>query len=180
MKQIVISNAKLHQPTVRGSPGGRAPTSTKFAFSLLDSIGFIAGVVVATWVGAAAHRWMWTEAQLLNYRSTMQALATTVRATQFRAHAQDRTFELRVDASSRRFQLITVMQQPGGSIERVERTIWLPEGLQISEAPEALRALPTGRLSSASIVVLAPAYNRLFRLRTSETEGVELHEEPSL
>ena len=131
-------------------------------------------------VGVSAHRWMWEQAQLLSYRAAMQDLTTTVRASQFKAFAQQRMFMLRVDAPRGQFQLVSMAQRPGELIEHVERTMWLPDGLEISEAPTILRVFPSGGLASSSIVVVAPAHNLQFHLQTSETGEVQLHEESTL
>jgi hypothetical protein len=58
--------------------------------------------------------------------------------------------------------------------------VWLPTGLEITEAPEALVALPSGELSTGSIIVSAPAYHRIFRLDADPRGVVRLHEEPIL
>jgi hypothetical protein len=87
--------------------------------------------------------------------------------------------QLRVDVSQGAFHLSTT-QGKFKSYETIERTLWLPKGLEISEAPTVLTALPTGRLSAGSIVIIAPVYNRLFRLTTAERGLVHLDEEPTL
>ncbi len=140
----------------------------------------LASIAVVGRLGMSAHQWMWEHVQLSSYRATMRDVATTLQATQLKAMAQRRTFELRIDASQHRVQLVSVVAKPGALLERVERTIWLPDGLEISEAPRVLRVGPLRGFSPSSIVIVAPAHNRLFRLQTSETGYVEWHEEPTL
>ncbi len=150
------------------------------AFSLLEGLALLASVVVAGRLGVSAHQWMWERAQLSNYRATMQDIATTLRATHVKTVAQHQIFELRVDPSERQLQFLVMSKRPRDRVERIERTIWLPDGLEIRDAPRAFRASPTGRLFSATILVLAPAYNRTFRLQTTEAGEVQLYEESTL
>ena len=139
----------------------------------------IVGVGLAILLGASVHRWLWAQAEFLSYRSTMRDLTSAVRAMRFQALAKRRTFQLRVDASQGMFQLASI-EGKASPYEVVERTIWLPKGLQISDAPTTLAIQPSGQLPSASIVVVAPSYNRFFRLTMDEKGLVQLDEESTL
>ena len=112
-----------------------------------------------------------------SYRTTVQELSDTMRAMRSRAVTQGQGFQLRIDASR---GALYVASLRGGAhpYDRIERTIWLPEGLRISEAPGAVTVSPTGRMSPATLVIAAPAYQRSFRLTTDAQGLVYLHEEP--
>ena len=138
-----------------------------------------ASVLLVIQIGALANQWMWKQAELLSYRSTMQDLTSTIRAMRFRALARQRTFELRIDAARGGLQVVAIQQKRGGYIQTVERTIWLPKGLEITEAPTLVTSLPTGALSTGSILVTAPSYQRAFRVTTDPTGEVRLDEEPT-
>ena len=79
-----------------------------------------------------------------------------------------------------RFQLVEIHQALGGAIATVERTLWLPDGLQISEAPAVVKRLPTGRFPETSIVLTAPAFQRVFRITSSHDGRVRCDEESLL
>ena len=147
------------------------------AFTVSETAILLASLVVVSLLGSSLHRWLWAQAELMRYRATMQDLANTVRAIQFQTPDRRRRLELRVDVSRRRLQVVEVQQTPRGPIEAVRQTMWLPEGLEITDAPAVVSPLSKGR---ASIVVLAPAYNRVFQLTTSRSDGVQLHEEQTL
>ena len=130
-------------------------------------------------VGVGGVRWFHREAQLQQFRTTLQNLAYTVQTLQPRAVARHRPMILRIDATRGVFQL-TLLQGGQRSYETVEQTLWLPKGLEITEAPASLTVLPAGHLAATTIVVVAPAYNRLFRVTTTARGLVRLDEEPSL
>ena len=130
--------------------------------------------------GVWAYRTGQREAELSRYRSAMQELSSTIRAMRPQAAAKRRPIQLSLDASHGTFQLVSIRRASRRSYETVERTLWLPEGLQITDGPPTLTALPNGRLSPATIVVLAPAYQRLFRLTIRASGAVQLDEEPTL
>lgn len=136
-------------------------------------------LVVVTWLGASAHRQLWNATEFLRYRSTVQELTTTVRSMRAHAIAQRRVVELRIDASRGCFRLASIQERPD-PYEMVERTIWLPAGLEINDAPRVLTVPPSGRLPAVSIVIAAPSYHRLFRLTTDENGRVQLDEESAL
>ena len=119
------------------------------------------------------------ETRLLRYRALMESLTGTVRTMRSRAMAEQQIVELRIDASQGVFQL-AVVQQGKRPYEALEQTLWLPEGLQISDAPSVVSAFPTGQLSEAVIVVTAPSYHRRFRLMISQLGMVRLFEETML
>ena len=147
--------------------------------SLTEGLVLMVGLICIGEIGFAAHRWLWHAAELFSYRATMVELTQTLQAMPSRAATQRRTIQLRVDAPHGAFELAAIEDRPT-PYEMVERTIWLPNGLHISDAPTTLTALPTGQLSSGSIVVTAPSYNRLFRVTTNEHGRVQLHEESML
>ena len=147
------------------------------AFTLVESAVLLASLIVVSVIGSSIHRWMWSQAELMRYRAAMQDVTDAVRAVQFQASDRHRRLELRVDASQRCLQVVEVQRTWGRLIETVRRTVWLPKGLEIADAPTVLGSPSDGR---ASIVVLAPAYNRMFQLTTSRSGGVQLHEEQTL
>lgn len=140
----------------------------------------LGSVLLITSVGALAHRWMWRQAELVRYRCATQELARIVSVLQQGTAPRHRTYELRVDAPRGRFQLVAVHQTPSGEIATVERTLWLPEGLQISEAPTVMSPLPTGKLPEASVTLTAPSFQRVFRVTSSHNGRVRCDEEPIL
>ncbi|GEM_PF-6188913 len=112
-------------------------------------------------------------ATFLQYRSAMADVAGTLRTMRLVAMHSQRTYAVRLDPVLRRVQVVWL--RPGAG-EQVVRTIWLPEGLTIREAPAQVLITPTA-VEPASIVIDAPRYERAFRLHTGE--AVDLHEEPS-
>ena len=117
-------------------------------------------------------------ADLIRYRSTMQDLAAQVRAMPSRSENEGRQYLLRIDGPSGVLQVVTREVLPAPA-ERIDRTIWLPRGLAILEAPEELGVQSDGSLPSASILLDAPGVQRTFRLTTHPRSIVQLHEEPS-
>lgn len=111
------------------------------------------------------------------YRSMMQDLSDEVRAMRSRAVVQHQSFQLRIDPL---LGALYVASLRGGAhpYDRIERTIWLPAGLHISAAPGTVTVSPTGRMSPATLVIAAPAYQRSFRLITDPQGLVHLYEEP--
>ena len=151
------------------------------ASHVLRAIALAALLVLAWLSGVSVHRTLQREAELSRYRSVIQGLTSTVRAMRSQAAAKRCPIQLSIDASHGAFQLVAIRRgSHHRSYETVERTLWLPEGLQISDGPSTLTALPNGRLSPATIVVTAPAYQRLFRLTTQTSGVVQLDEEPTL
>jgi len=150
----------------------------RWAFTLTETVILVASIGLVSLIGARAHRWMWSQAELWRYRMTMQEVASTVRHMRLRAVNARRTLTMRIDVRARRLQLIAVDTAPLMQ-ESVERTIWLPAGLDIMQAPDHVTASPTGVLSPVSIVVEAPAFQREFQLQASPLGVVHLHEEPS-
>src|SRR3989338_5976346 len=150
----------------------------KRAFTLVETVILIASISLVSLIGAGAHRWMWSHAELWGYRLTMQDVASSVRQMRYRALHAKRTVALRIDAATRRLQFVTV-DAPPVEQESVVRTIWLPPGLAIMQAPVLLTASPSGAMPRTSIVIEAPAFQREFQLRTSPSGTVHLHEEPS-
>ena len=143
-------------------------------------VALVALLVFVGFSGVWAYRMTQKEAELARFRSAMQELTSTVRAMRAQASAKRRTVQLHIDASHGAFQVISIRRGPHRLDETLEQTLWLPDGLQISDGPPTLTALPNGRLSPATIVVTAPAYQRLFRLTTRASGVVQLDEEPTL
>lgn len=135
-------------------------------------------VGLAGWLLSAALYQACAQTGLADYRSAMRDLVSTLRVMQSRALLARRTVQLRIDASRGVLQLAAV--QGRAPYETLERTMWLPKALEISEAPPVLTALPGGELVPASIIVTAPSHNRRFRLTINEAGRVELYEEPTL
>ena len=150
----------------------------KRSFTLLETVVFLLSIAVISLVGAAAHRWMWEQAKLWSYRCAVQEIATTMRQMRFRAVHAKRTFAMRIDAAAKRLQWVAMDTKPVVQ-ESLERTIWLPDGLEIAQAPARLTVLPTGELPATSILLEAPVFQRLFRVRTGPGGIVQLNEEPS-
>ena len=136
-------------------------------------------LTIAAWLGFIVLPQLHGQMELMEYRSTMQDLTGMVQAMPSRAAAQQRVMQLRVDAPHGAFHLAVTQGKPT-PYETIVRSFWLPKGLEISEAPSVVTALPTGGFSAVSIVVTAPFYNRLFRLTTTTQGLVHLHEEPTL
>ena len=148
------------------------------SFTLFETVILVASLGLVSLIGARAHRWMWSQAKLWRYRMTVQEVATTVQAMRLRALNARRTLTMRIDAPARRLQLMTVDAGPLRQ-ESVERTIWLPAGLEILQAPDHVTASPAGVLSPVSMVLEAPAFQRAFQLQADPSGAVSLHEEPS-
>jgi len=148
------------------------------SFTLFETVILVASLGLVSLIGARAHRWLWSQAELWRYRMSVQEVATTVQSMRLRAVNARRTLTMRIDASARRLQLLAVDADPLMQ-ESVERTIWLPAGLEILQAPDHVTASPAGVLSPVSIVIEAPAFQREFQLQANPSGVVHLHEEPS-
>jgi hypothetical protein len=148
------------------------------SFTLVETVVLVLSLVAVSAIGNAAHRWMWSRAQLWGYRLTMQEVASTLRQMRVRAVNAHRTFTMRIDAAARRLQLLAA-EESSMTPESVVRTIWLPKGLEILQAPPQLSASPSGAMPPVSIIVEAPAFQRAFQVQTSPSGAVRLHEEPS-
>ena len=127
-------------------------------------------------IAAGGARWLYRASELQRFRATLQSLTGTIRSLQPRAVAKHRPMLLRIDALHGVFQ-VTSLQGGRRAYETVEAIVRLPQGLEISETPASLTALPAGPLTPATIVITAPAYNRLFRLTTTPAGVVRLDEE---
>ena len=137
------------------------------------------GLLLVCGVGLSTSRGSGGVRELLQYRSTMQELMETLRTMRVRASATRQWVQLHVDAARGVFQL-TTLREESNPFEVVERTIWLPPGLQVSSAPATVQAPPTGGVSPTVILVEAPTYQRLFRLTMDAAGAVSLHEDPAL
>jgi hypothetical protein len=166
-----------HTPPLLGLPEGAG--SSQAGPRLQRLAGSAVAILLIIAMTVQLNRWMQQEGELVRYRAIMRELALTLHAMPSRARVVGDTILLRVDAPRGLFQFSTLRTTPR-YYETVERTIWLPEGLQVIESPAALTVLPTGPLSAASILVAAPAHDRLFRLLTTTQGAVQLHEEPTL
>lgn len=115
---------------------------------------------------------------LSEYRGSVNDLANTLRAMRAKAVSQRQPMELRIDKAH---AALTLSSFSSGSLgyRALESTLWLPEGLEISKAPLSIAAQPNGSLTPAEIVITVPALQRLFRLTTTLSGAVGLHEEPT-
>ncbi len=168
-----------HPPLVRSAAMGRRPQPSRLS-ALAELLRQVAAALlilaVAGVVGGSVHRQLWEAAQLNDYRSTIREVCDAVRLMRWRSASGHRMLELYIDAPRRSFQVVTFE----GQSQVVERTIWLPAGLEILEAPERLATDRAGRLPEASIVLSAPSQNRLFRVTTTGRGFVQCHEESIL
>ena len=157
----------------------RTPNSRRRAFSLVEIMVLAGSIMLVTQIGVSAHRWMWHQAELVRYRSAMQDVTDTIRAMRVRSLTKRQITQLRIDASRGGLQVVAIQGRWGGHIETVERTLWLPHGLEISDAPAVVTSQPSGALSDASIIVMAPLYQRAFRVTIDHAGQVRLDEEPT-
>jgi hypothetical protein len=127
-------------------------------------------------VGSSVQRQLWEAAQLATYRSSMRELCEVIRTMRWQTTSGRRTLELHSAPERRSFQLVAV----DGRGRSVQRTIWLPEGLEILESTQRVVARPGGRLTPGAIVVSIPSHHRLFRLTITGRGFVECHEEQVL
>lgn len=179
------SHRLAHQPAGAGLAGaallpvpsllpGRA--AARWALQLG---GLAGGILLACTLALRVDSSVQHELHRLRHRAALHELTNLVWTMPAMATARRKPLEIRVDRAAGAVHLI-VLHGGWRHLETVEQTIWLPEGLQVVEAPPSLTVLPTGPLSAATIVVVAPSYNRLFRLTTT-TEGlVRLDEEPTI
>ena len=119
------------------------------------------------------------QGQLVCYRSVLHTLSDAIRTLAWRTPTRHQRVELRIDRRQRSFTMVVVAVNPH-SVDTVEETIWLPEGLEILDAPGAITASADGELPPTTIIVAAPVQNRLFRMVTTISGGVQLHEESTL
>ena len=148
------------------------------AFSLIELTVLLATVVGVTALGASLHRQMWEAAQLVDCRVAVDGLAASIRVMPALARARQRRVSLSIDAARGMVQLLAIAEYPT-PYRQLIRTLWLPERFQIAEAPQTLTVSPIGRMSAASIVILAPSCSRLFRIVATETGHVQIREEPT-
>ena len=145
------------------------------AFSLVEIVMVIG---IAGLFGSMALPRMRPTMELIRYRSAMQQVAAEIRVMRFRAINEQRTFTLRIDRSSRRLQLVAMDLEPTPR-ERIEHTIWLPEGLDLIEVPDRLTVFPSGAMAPASLLAEATQFGRIFRLTVSASGIVQFSEEHS-
>ena len=146
----------------------------------IRAVAMATGLLLAGPAGVSTYQRMRQETELAGYRATIQELANAVRSMRTRALATRRQELLRIDASRGVFSVSVVRRQGLHGYERLEETIWLPAGLEVIEAPAVVSAAPNGKLSSASIVIDAPAFHKLFSLTMDDRAGVHLSEESLL
>lgn len=148
--------------------------------SVVESVALVASLVLVTGVSAKAHRWMLQAAELHRYRSAMQDITSAVRAMPSKARAQGRTMRLQIETAQRAFRFASLETGPR-PYQRIEHTVWLPEGLVVSDVPDrTLSADPKGKCSAFSFAVSAPAHRRTFRVSVDAAGIVQLDEEPAL
>lgn len=162
-----IAENRESEPSLSPFPSSLAP-SWRRAFSIAEVVVAVGLISLLGSLGLQRR----PPATFLQYRSAMADVAGTLRTMRLVAMHSRRTYAVRLDAALRRVQVVWL--RPGAG-EQVVRTIWLPEGLAIREAPAQVLITPTA-VEPASIVIDAPRYERAFRLHTGE--AVDLHEEP--
>lgn len=128
--------------------------------------------------GLSLYRQAAVDSDLTEYRIGLRDVANTIRAMRAKAVSENHPFELRIDQKQRSFTVASLSSSSPDYVS-VERVVWLPEGLEISEAPLWITAESSGLVTPASIVIAAPAFRRLFRLKTHLGGIVEFHEEPT-
>ena len=119
-----------------------------------------------------------SEAELMRYRATLQKIVTLLRIMPTMAAARRQPFQVKVDEARGAVHLVALQAGGPRSLETVEETIWLPRGLDIHSSADPLIAWPGGQRSNGSLTLAAPAYNRIFRVRT-DAQGVQLQEAPA-
>ncbi len=147
---------------------------------VIEAAIFLSGLLVAGYLGLSLHRWLWTQAELKTCRVAMDQVAGSIQAMRLRALATRQPAQLRIDAARRQLQVVMLRGRPGDETVSLEHLWWLPEHVEISEAPSMVTAQPNGTLSASTIVVIIPAYQRLFRVTTSTNGRVTLDEESLL
>ncbi len=163
-------------PRYGGAGETKHPVRLKRAFGLIEMIVLVS---VMGWVTSFSAFRAYTTTQWADYRMTMQEVAGLLRTMPSHAWAQQQPVSLLIDQAQHAFR-IAIKHPAPQDYDVVERTIWLPEGLRISEAPDVITALPAGALSTGDILIIAPAYSRLFRLTTTARGVVQLDEESIL
>ncbi len=178
-----VVNIKRHKPNPArraGSMLSLRPSSLAVWYEiirrvLLAAIGLTVCSVIAI-ESVSMYRQGHTEQALSEYRMVIYDFANTVRAMRTKAIAQGQPYELRIDPA-RRTLSVSSLSRGSSDYAALDRTIWLPEGLEISEAPLWITAHSNGALTPGSIVITAPVFRRLFRLMISHRGVVELYEE---
>ena len=150
-------------------------TRMRKAFSLLEVVVVIG---LASLLSSIAMSRAKPTMELFRYRFVMQQVAGELEAMKFRSRNEGRMFIMRIDDAGGMLQVVAVDTGPTQG-SRIQRTIWLPEGLDITKAPEQLVAPSTGQMPEASIEVEAEAFQRIFRLTTHPTGLIELREDLS-
>jgi Tfp pilus assembly protein FimT len=151
------------------------PHATRRAFSAVELLLVIG---LASLVSSVAFSRAKPTLELFQYRSLMQQLAAELQTMKFRSRNEGRTFIMRIDRASGMVQVVAEDRAAVPAVH-VQRTMWLPEGLSIIQAPKQVLATPFGHLQSTAIVVEAEAFQRIFRLTTTPAGVVDLNEEPS-
>ena len=168
--------AYVRRLRIGGAGAAKRPDHFKRAFGLIELIVLVS---VMGWMTSFSAFHAYTTTQWADYRITMQEVAGLLRAMPSHAWAHQHPVSLHIDQTRHAFRFAVKHSAPQ-DYDVIERTIWLPEGLRISEAPAAITALPTGALSTGDIVIIAPAYSRLFRVTTTARGVVQLDEESIL
>ena len=118
-------------------------------------------------------------AALLRDRCAVQQITELVRVMRAQAMATRRTIQVHIDAERGAFRLSS-LQASSNPYEIFEHTVWLPAGLEVSEAPAILTALPSGEVTAGSIILTAPSHNTRFHLTLYERGAVQVNEESIL
>ncbi len=136
-------------------------------------------LLIAVWLGTWLLPTLSGTREMASYQATVHDLGAMIRTLRPRALAQHRIVRLRVDSQRRAFQVVSALDTTG-AYEQVEQTLWLPKGLQVSEAPSVVSVSSNGKLAAASIIIAAPDYNRIFRVMVDANGFVRIAEESML
>lgn len=148
--------------------------------TLLESAVLLVSLVLVTGVSATVHRRLLDTVELQRYRSAMRDVVRAVGAMPSKARVQGRAMRLQIETEQRAFRFASLEEGPK-PYQRIEQTIWLPDGLVVSDVPDrSLAADARGQCSAYSFVVVAPAHHRMFRVTVDDAGIVQLDEASSL
>jgi len=116
--------------------------------------------------------------KLMQYRSSMRQVAGELRVMRYRAINEKSTFSLRVDPVLGRVQMVSIHPDPTPS-EKIESTFWMPEGLEIIEAPDHITIFPSGDVTPATILAKIDDPGHIFRIVISPRGMVRMTEKPT-
>lgn len=160
--------------TQTGSRAVKAMRRTRWrAAGSLQRILWVALLVV---LAASSREGSWYQAPLLHGRSVIQEVAETIRSMHWRVATSGQPMELRIEAHRGCLQVVT-FEGRRRVVEVIERTLWLPETLNILDAPAVLRIAPGQPHERTTLLLSAPTYSRLFRMIIWPDGRVTIREE---